>query len=55
VGGINLLAMRKLQLLGDLAMRLVFAGVLSLGLVIFALLGLLAVARALILEAAQRA
>jgi hypothetical protein len=42
--------MRKLQLLGDSAMWLVIAGVLSLGLAILALVGLLALARELIFE-----
>jgi uncharacterized protein (DUF58 family) len=47
--------MRKLQLLGDSAMWLVIAGVLSLALGILALVGLLAFARALIFERSPEA
>jgi hypothetical protein len=42
--------MRKLQQLGDSAMRLVIVGVLSLGLGILALVWLLALARELIVD-----
>jgi hypothetical protein len=42
--------MRKLQLLGDSAMWLVIAGVLSLCLIILVLVGLLAIVRELIGE-----
>jgi hypothetical protein len=47
--------MRKLQQLGDSAMWLVIVGVLSLGLGILALVGLLALARELIVERAHEA
>jgi hypothetical protein len=50
MGSINLLFVRKLQLLGDSAMWLVIAGVLSLGLGILALVGLLALVRELFFE-----
>ena len=42
--------MRKLQLLGDLVVWLVIVGVLSLGVGILALVGLLAIAREMIFE-----
>jgi hypothetical protein len=50
MSSINLVGMRKLQLLGDSAMWLVIVGVLSLGLGILALVGLLVLARELIVE-----
>jgi hypothetical protein len=55
MGSINLIAVRKLQQLGDSAMWLVIVGVLSLGLGILALVGLLALARELIVERAHGA
>ena len=55
MGSINLIAMRKLQLLGDTAMWLVIVGVLSLVLGILALVGLLALARELIFERSHEA
>jgi hypothetical protein len=47
--------MRKLQLLGDSAMWLVMVAVLSLGLGILALVGLLALARELMVERSHEA
>jgi hypothetical protein len=47
--------MRKLQLLGDSAMWLAIVGVLSVGLGILALVGLLALARELIVERSHEA
>jgi hypothetical protein len=47
--------MRKLQLLGDSAMWLVIVGVLSLGFVFLALVGLLTLARELIFECSHEA
>ena len=47
--------MRKLQLLGDSAMWLVIVGVLSLGIGILALVGLLTLARELIFERCHEA
>ena len=55
LGSINLISMRKLQLLGDSAMWLVIVAVLGLGLVILALVGLLALARELIVERSHEA
>ena len=50
MGGINLIAMRKLQLLGDSVMGLVIVGVLSLALGILTLVWLLALAREFIVD-----
>ena len=50
MGSITLVSMRKLQQLGDWAMWLVIVGLLSLGFGILALVGLLALARALVFE-----
>jgi hypothetical protein len=50
IGSINLIAMRKLQLLGDWAMWLVIVGVLSFVFGILALVGLVALVRELIVE-----
>jgi hypothetical protein len=55
MGGISLIAMRKLQQLGDSAMWLVIIGVLSFGLGILALVGLLALVKELIVELAHEA
>jgi hypothetical protein len=49
MGGINLL-WRKLRLLGDSAMWLIIVGLLSLGLGILALIGLLALVKELFCE-----
>jgi hypothetical protein len=55
MGSINLINMRKLQLLGDSVMWLVIAGVLSLGFVILAVVWLLALIRELFVERALEA